>query len=545
MSDEADYIIIGAGSAGCVVANRLSQDSAGTVTLLEAGPPDRHPFLHIPSGSAKVFTDHRFNWKFQSEPEPELNGRRLYCPRGKTLGGTSAINGLAYIRGNPTDYDAWAQAGNTGWDWDSVLPLFRKSEANVLGASEAHGADGEMAVSFGTLQHKSSRRFLDAAKTIGIPETRDFNDGDQEGCGWLQFNIGNGRRQSSSHAFLRPVQTRPNLRIETGALVEKINIADGRAVSVSYRKGSEDRTLKARKEVIVCGGAISSPQILMLSGIGPADHLRDQGIEVIRDLSGVGRNLQDHTYLHAICGVHPEWSINRDLKGVRFVWQVLKYALTRTGLLSLGVSNACLFTTVTPGAAAPDIQIMVRPISTNFVSTGSLQVQDDPGITIAACPVRPKSRGFVALRSAAPSDAPRIQYNLFTAPGDWDVQVRGYRLIEKLLGTPPLKDIVTTMRRPDVDVSSDEALIDYARDNATTVFHPVGTCRMGQDDMSVVDERLRVRGIVGLRVADASIMPSIVSGNTHAPTVMIGEKCAEMVRQDSREGASIQTGTSA
>ena len=527
-----DYIVIGAGSAGSVVANRLTADGGKSVLLLEAGPLDNNMWIHIPAGVGKILFDDKINWMYFSEPEPHLGGRHMYHPRGKVLGGTSTCNGMAYIRGHAMDYDNWAQAGNPGWSWDDVLPLFRRGERNGRLNNEAHSTSGELGVDDGVLKHHTSELFFEAAKACGMTPTDDFNDGPQEGYGWLQFTIENGRRSTTAVGFLHPIKDRANLDIQVDALVEKIDITEGRARKVAYTQSGKSMVAKARAEIILCGGAFNSPHLLNLSGIGAGDELQSLGIDTIKDLPGVGKNLQDHIYVNANMRTTPRNSINREVQGWRLFPHVLRYFLTKRGHLAQGVSNSCLFATVLPGAAQPDVQIMFRPMSLGINEKNMPFVHDFPGFSAAVTQLRPQSRGKVWAASPDPHEKPKALFNYLAEEADMECLEQGYRLINRIYDTPQMKQIITGYNAPDRPLQTTDEIRDYMRQTVATVYHPVGTCKMGNDAMSVVDARLRVHGVEGLRVADASIMPVITSGNTNAPAIMIGEKCADMVLED-------------
>ncbi|WP_284946526.1 GMC family oxidoreductase [Acidisoma cladoniae] len=535
-----DTIIIGAGSAGCVLANRLTEDGTTRVLLLEAGGADTSLWLKIPAGTPRLYSDSNVNWRYHTAPEPGLNNRSIYCPRGKTLGGSSAINGLVYMRGAARDYDLWRQSGNVGWSWDDVLPYFRKSEQQQRGADAFHGADGALAVSDLSEPHEASRAFVKAGQTMGLPYNADFNGASQDGIGFVQYNIKNGLRHSAATAFLKPARSRRNLNVETHALVKRIIIENGRATGIVYQQGDTTHEVRAR-EIILSGGAINSPQVLMLSGVGPADTLMALGIPVVHDLPGVGTNLQDHVYAHYLSRVDPAYSINKlvlNAASARTSWkllpQVLQFAFKRTGLLTSAAAQVVAFARSNSGVETPDLQIQFRPFSMIITKAGQFVAESHPAVTASVSYIRPHSRGALTLVSNNPFAAPRIQFNYLTAPEDCRAMIEGVRIIRRIFAASPFAEHVIREATPGVDKQTDDELLGYLRQNAQAMYHPVGSCKMGRDPMAVVDDRLRVHGIAGLRVIDASIMPSIISGNTNAPTIMIAEKGADMVREDSR-----------
>jgi choline dehydrogenase len=535
-----DTIIIGAGSAGCVLANRLSEDAKSRVLLLEAGGPDTSIWLKIPAGTPRLYSDPQVNWRYYTAPEPGLNDRRVYCPRGKTLGGSSAINGLVYMRGAPRDYDLWRQNGNAGWSWSEVLPYFRKSENQQRGADDFHGASGELAVSDLVEPHEASRAFVKAGEAIGLPYNADFNGAAQDGIGFVQYNIKRGMRHSAATAFLQPARPRSNLRLETHAHVRRIHIENGRATGLTYQQGDATHDVQAR-EIILAGGAINSPQLLMLSGVGDGAALAEHNIPVVHHLPGVGRNLQDHVYAHYLSRVDPVFSINKvilNAASARTAWrllpQVLQYAISRTGILTSAAAQVVAFARSNSEVETPDLQIQFRPFSMIITKEGKFVAEDHPAVTASVSYIRPRSRGQITLRSADPFDAPNIQFNYLTADEDMRAMIEGVRVIRRIFAASPMAEHVVSEATPGAAAQSDADLAAYLRQYAQAMYHPVGSCKMGSDVNAVVDSRLRVHGIDGLRVIDASIMPSIVSGNTNAPTIMIAEKGAEMIREDSR-----------
>lgn len=533
MDDQGfDYIVIGAGSAGCVVARRLSDQPDCRVLLLEAGPPANNFWISTPAGMAKLFRNPRYNWGFQTEPEPNLRNRRIYWPRGKTLGGSSAINGMAHCRGNAGDFDHWAQLGNTGWTWDDVLPYFKRSETNSRGANQFHGGDGPLYVGEPAVMHPTVVDFIEASANAGVPKVETFNGSEHEGVGVMQCNIKNGKRQSTYVAYLAPVRNRPNLVIRTGVHVRKI-LLDGRvATGVEVVEGGAVRSYFARREVVLCGGALSSPQTLMLSGIGNAEHLREHGIEPVVDLPGVGQNLQDHFVLRVQAKVTEGSSYNHELLGWRKYWHGFRYLMTGGGYLAQSSSQVAAFVKSRPDLEYADLEMSFRPMTYSMPETGDAVVDTYSGIGASVYRVRPASRGEVLLRSADPMDSPRFIPNFLSEKEDVDAMISGMRQLRKILATEPLAKRVTFELLPGQDVQTDEQLIDYMEKNGGCAFHPASTCKMGIDPMAVVDARLRVHGVERLRVVDASIMPTVTSGNTNAPIVMIAEKAADMILAD-------------
>ena len=532
MSEEVfDNIVIGAGSAGCVLANRLSADPKRRVLLLEAGGPDRNVWIHIPAGYYRNIFNPKLSWGYETEPEPELDGRRITWPRGKVLGGSSAINGLVYIRGQKEDYEQWRQLGNRGWGYDDVLPYFLKAERQERGADAYHGDQGPLGVTDLRMRHPLCEAFAAAARNAGFPANDDFNRDSQEGVGYYQLTEWNGRRSSTAVCYLDPVKSRPNLEIRTRAQVAQVLIEEDRATGVVYARGGKREEVRCRGEIVLSGGAINSPQVLQLSGIGPGALLREHGIPVVRDLPGVGGNLIDHMQVRAVYCCNQPLSFNDDLRSwPRKAAMLFEYLTKRSGPMTVGAGQVGLFARSGPEVATPDIQFHFMTVS---VERPGEKLHDFSGFTSSICQLRPESRGTIQIRSADPMDKPAIRANYFSTETDRRVTVAGMRLARKIAETAPLSDLIESEFIPGPDVQSDEEMVAAARQHANTIFHPVGTCKMGDDPLAVVDDRLRVHGIAGLRVADCAIMPTIVSGNTNAGAIMIGEKCAEMMLEDS------------
>jgi choline dehydrogenase len=527
-----DYIIVGAGSAGCVLANRLSADSRNTVLLLEAGPTDNYLWVHIPIGYGKTMFHPDYNWGFYTEPDPGMNGRKVYWPRGRGLGGSSSINGLIFIRGQREDYDAWAAAGNTGWSWDDVLPYFIKSENNQRGASQYHGAGGPLSVSDIGAKHELMEAFIDAADKLGVPRTDDFNGAKQEGVGYYQLTTWKGWRCSTATGYLKPVRHRPNLAVHTLAQATQIVFEGKRASGVRYRMNGEEREAFAAKSVILSAGALQSPQLLQLSGVGPAPLLEKFGISPVHVLPGVGENLQDHLQLRVMYKCSKPITTNDDLASWwRSMKLGLQWLLYRSGPLAIGINQGGLFARVLPEATTPDIQFHFATLSAELAGA---KPHPWPGFTMSVCQLRPSSRGRVTIQSRDAMQAPAMQPYYLSTDEDRRAAIAAVRFARKIAETEPMRGYVLEEYRPGATMQSDKEILEYAKNFGATIFHPSGTCKMGSDAMSVVDNRLRVHGIEGLHVVDCSIMPMLVSGNTNAPVVMIAEKAADMILEDNR-----------
>ncbi|MEM7508678.1 MAG: GMC family oxidoreductase N-terminal domain-containing protein [Pseudomonadota bacterium] len=531
MTDTFDYIIVGAGSAGCVIASRLSEDPDSTVCVLEAGPPDRHPMIHIPVGWMKLMTNPRLNWMYQTEPSEWTGGRAVAVPRGKTLGGSSSINGNIFNRGTPGDFDHWAQLGNSGWGYGDVLPLFKRLEDwTGPDADGRRGRGGRLKVTESPWTHPLCEAFMDGCESLGIPRNPDYNGARQEGVSYTQRTIHRGRRQSAARAFLRPAMQRPNLEIRTGAHAAEILFDGRRATGIRYAQGRQMCAVRARREVILSGGVINSPQLLQLSGIGDPEHLRGIGVEVRHALPGVGENLRDHYTPRFTARVKNAETFNERARGLAFGMEIAKWLAGRPSILSLPATACYAFARSDPALDVNDLQVTFMPAS--YKEGHQSTLDDRPGMTIAAWQQRPDSLGYVRARSSDPFEKPQIQPNYLSTESDRRVLLAGLRLARAILRTEAMEPFFAGELYPGDAVVSDEDLLATARERGTTTFHMMGTCRMGPegDATAVVDAELRIRGIEALRVADASIMPSMPSANTNASTLMIGEKAADLIR---------------
>jgi choline dehydrogenase len=529
---EFDYVIVGAGSAGCVLANRLSADGKHSVLLLEAGPKDSNIWIHVPVGYGKLFKEKAVNWMYQTEPEPGLNGRQVFQPRGKVLGGSSSINGLLYVRGQHEDYDRWRQRGNAGWGYEDVLPYFKKAESQQRGEDQYHGAGGPLPVSDWRHYDPLSEAFVKAAGEAGILFNADFNGAKQEGAGFFQTTTRRGRRASSAFSYLRPAKNRGNLRIETDALAQRIIFEGRRARSVEYKQRGQLRSVRARREILVSSGAYNSPQLLQLSGVGPADLLKSHGIEVVLDAQGVGNDLQDHLQVRIVTRCPQRITLNDVVNNpVRRVLAGMQWAALRRGPLTIAAGTSGAFFKTNRRLASPDIQIHFIPFSTDKMGE---KLHPFSGFTASVCQLRPESRGTLRIKSADPAQPPEIRINYLATETDRRAFIDGMRILRGILAKPALKQYVTEEVYPGAKVVSDDDILAFCRQTGSTVYHPTSTCRMGNDPLAVVDQRLRVRGIEGLRVVDASVMPDLMSGNTNAPTIMIAEKASDMILEDAR-----------
>lgn len=530
-----DYVIVGAGSAGCVLANRLSADPGVTVALLEAGGRDTNPWIHIPAGYYRNILNPKITWQFGSGPEPHLGGRMINWPRGRVLGGTSAINGLLYVRGQARDFDVWRQFGNAGWSFSDVLPYFKRAEHQERGADELHGVGGPLGVSDVHMDNPVCDAFVKSCMAEGIPFTTDFNGPSQEGVGYYQLTNRNGRRSTTAVAYLHPVKSRPNLHVITNAEAQSLVLDGKRATGVRIKRNDLLETVIARREVVLSAGAIGSPQLLQVSGIGPGAVLTAAGVAVRHELPGVGENLQDHYQARMIYEMSARGSLNE-------VWHSrwlqlltgLDYVFRRRGMLTFGAGVVGAFAKSSPDLDVPDIQFHFIPLSGEGPGKG---LHKFPGVIVSVCQLRPESRGWLRITSPDAGVKPSIVTNYLAVDIDRRVLLDAMKLARRIVARPPFSSITVKEHLPGPEVAGDEQLMRFARDMGTTIFHPCGTAKMGRDAAAVVDERLRVHGLQGLRVADASIMPTMTSGNTNAPAIMIGEKASDMIIEDAKARA--------
>ncbi|TQF78177.1 choline dehydrogenase [Elioraea sp. Yellowstone] len=529
---ESDYVIVGGGSAGCVLAARLSEDPSVTVTLLEAGPEDRHPWIHIPAGYARLFLSGRFDWKYETEPDPELNGRRIKWPRGKVLGGSGSINGLVFLRGSPRDYDRWAQAGARGWSYEACLPAFKAIETWEGPPSELHGTAGPIRNGPTRDLSPAGSAFLAACRAAGQPACPDFNGAWYEGAAPNPLNVSGGRRISSARAYLGPARSRPNLRVLTGVRAHRVAIEAGRARAVEGRGPGGGARWTARREVILAAGTIESPKLLMHSGIGDAARLAAFGIAPRLHAPGVGQNLQDHLVVRMPFRTRPCGTMNEHTASwLGYLRMGARWAFARRGPLAVGASEASLFARVTPGAEEPEVQIQFINFSFTTMAEG---LHRHPGIALVVGQCRPDSRGEIALASPDPEAPPRIVPNYLSAPNDLFVTVEAVKLARRIVAAQPLAGLIEAELLPGPAVADDAAIAAWVREAASTVYHPCGTVRMGEDDAAPLDPRLRVKGIAGLRVADASVFPLVPSSNIQPAVLMVAERAAAMIREDAR-----------
>ncbi|MCW1918089.1 GMC family oxidoreductase N-terminal domain-containing protein [Rhodobacter sp. KR11] len=524
-----DYIIVGAGSAGCPVARELSADPANRVLLIEAGPHADRFWVNTPAGMAKLYFHKTLNWNYHTEASPQLNNRQMYWPRGKTLGGSSAINGMVFIRGHRGDFDDWRDLGNPGWGYDDVLPHFKAMERFERGGDAWRGDQGPLTISDPVVKSDSSRDFIRAAVSLGHPETHDMNGQVHDGVGFMQHNIKRGRRQSAYVAFVKPVLDRPNLTVMTGAHVQRVLFLGREAVGVELVDG---RQIGALREVILSGGAINSAQTLMLSGVGPGAELQRHGIALIHESPGVGQNLQDHFYIHTGWRATADSSYNANLAGLRKYWEGFRYLMTRRGYLALGSSQVAAFVKSHPDAPRADLQISFRPMTFAYFPDGTVAVERQPGMGVSVYQLRPRTMGTVTLRSGRATDKAVCAPHFLTDPYDIGAMISGIKQIRQIMGAPPIAARVVAEEVPGPGVRTDEDILRFMVETGNSAHHQGGTCRMGRDALAVVDERLRVRGVERLRVVDASVMPNLTSGNTNAPTIMIGVKGGAMIRED-------------
>jgi choline dehydrogenase len=530
---ESDYVILGGGSAGCVLATRLSEDPGTSVTMLEAGPWDRNPWIHIPMGFARLYVTKKFDWNYQTEAEGELGGRSVYWPRGRVIGGSGSVNGLVFLRGSPRDYDRWSQSGARGWSYEECLPYFKRLETFAGPDSEYRGKDGPMQIAEVPEPSPGCRAFVETCEKLGFTRNRDNNGEWFEGVAPNQLNVHRGRRWSPAVAYLRPALKRPNLRVETERLGQRILIENGRAVGVVVRGPAGEETYRARREVILSSGAIESPKMLMLSGIGDANTLQEMGIQVKVNAPEVGRNLQDHFMVRFAYRTKPCGTLNEIMANpIRAAGLGLEWALRRKGQMAVGASEASLFARVLPGSEEPEVQFQFVNFSLGGnQGTSANSLAKHPGFTFNFCVCRPDSRGDLTLRSPNVADKPVIRANYLTAPSDIRIMLESAKLGRRIAATNPFAGLIEREEFPGPKTDADDEMLDYIRGNGTTVYHPCGTNRMGTDSRSVVDSELRVRGVQGLRVVDASVFPLVPSSNIHPAVLMLAERASDLIRR--------------